>query len=182
MFLERFTKRLAVRKTGAQHNESFRLDQAVNIFLADDCGLKYSFMRDEGALDVERRDPDSRHLKHVIGAPAVKVIPAIADTVFVACVRPLAAKRAPGFFPLQPVALSGAWPANDKLADFPGSDRSAIIVQQLCVIAGHRRARGAVANLARPVGDKNVQHLGRADAVNDFNADLLLPAFANFFR
>src|SRR5262245_13080187 len=51
-----------------EHDEGFRLDQAVAILLANDGGLEHRLMRAERRLDFERGQPHAVELVHVAGA------------------------------------------------------------------------------------------------------------------
>jgi hypothetical protein len=69
-----------------------------------------------------------------------------------------------------------------QFADFAGADFLAVLINDLGVIAGHGLARSAVAHVAGAVADKDVQHFGRTDAVEDVGADDFLPALAEIGR
>src|SRR2546428_1313914 len=93
VLLERRVELLA-RLAVLQHHERLRLEQSVRVGGRDDRRLQDRGMADQRALDLEGRDPDTRHLEHVVGAAAVGVAPfAVADEL-VAGARPGAAERA----------------------------------------------------------------------------------------
>src|SRR5207245_11439175 len=71
---------------------------------------------------------------------------------------------------------------DDEVADFAACDRPALLVDDLERVAGDRLAGRAVAHRAGPVAEKDVQHLGRTDAVEDVDADPRRPAPADFLR
>jgi len=64
------SSRPSVLASGGQHHESFRLQQAFLIGFRHHGGLQHGGMRDQRALDLERRYPDARHLEHVVAAAA----------------------------------------------------------------------------------------------------------------
>src|SRR6516225_674216 len=164
---------------GLQDDERARLEEPVGVLFANYGRLEHCGVGDEHTLDLERRDPDARYLEHVVGTAAVVVIAALADAVLIAGVGPFAAERAPRLLALQPVVLCRRRALDDELADLALRHGSAVIVEQVRLVAGHRSAGRAVSHPSRAVGDKDVQHLGRADAVNDLATDFCLPAVAD---
>ena len=73
-------------------------------------------------------------------------------------------------------------PFTSKLAHLAALDRLAVVPGKPDVIARHRLAGGAVFHVVRPVGEEDVQHLGRAEAVEDVDAVAFAPAPAKFGR
>ena len=92
--------------------------------------------------------------------------------VLVAGAGPGALEGAARLLALVPVALGMRGPAHQHLADLAVADLAAGLVDEAQLVAGHGAARGAVAQIARGVGQIDVQHLGRADAVEDVDAEL----------
>ena len=132
-------------------------------------------MRDQRGLHIERRHPESGHLEHVVVAAAVAIHAVRIAHVDVAGVRPLAREGAARLLALVPVALRRARAAHQQLAQLAVGDVRALVVDDAQVVAGHRDAGRAVAQLAGLVRDEDVQHLGRAEAVEDVDAEALLP-------
>ena len=58
----------------------------------------------------------------------------------------------------------------------------AVFAAQLDLVAGHGLACGAVAYIVRAVGEKDVQHLGGANAVHNVRAKVGLEALGNLGR
>ncbi len=102
--------------------------------------------------------------------------------VFVARMGPFAREGTLALGTLVPVAFGSRRPADHQLADFADAELASLLIDDLCVIAGHRLAGRAEADLAGPVADENVQHLGRADAVQDVGSDDLAPALTEIGR
>ena len=69
-----------------------------------------------------------------------------------------------------------------KIARLSVRNRPPILAAQLDLVARHRPAGRAVAHLVRAVGEEDVQHLGRADAVDDVDAEMALEALADLGR
>ena len=136
-------------------------------------------MRNQRAFHLEWRDPDAGHLEHVVGAAAIGVTALRIARVFVAGASPVALERLAAFAALIPVALACRGRIHQKLADFAVRHLRAGVVDQTHVITGHRLARGAVPDVARRIGQKDVQQFGGADAVENVDAETLLPAFAD---
>ena len=139
-------------------------------------------MRGEGGLDLERRHPDARHLEHVIGTPAALVITVGIADVFVSRIGPRAHEGALALGALVPVALGGRRPADHKFADLPFAEFAAVLVEDARRVARHRLAGRAVAQVARPIAEKDMQHLGRPDAIEDLDSDDVAPALADVGR
>ncbi len=81
-----------------------------------------------------------------------------------------------------PVAGGARRPADLQLSHLALLCRVAALVHQAQLVARHRFARGAVAQVARPVGEEDVQHLGRPDSVQDLQPGPLLPALRDLRR
>src|SRR5439155_8522825 len=102
----------------------------------------------------------------------------IAD-IGVAGVGPLAAEGAARLVALVPVALCGAGSLDDQLAGFTIGSVGAVLGDDAQLVFRDRLAGGAVADVVRTVRQENVQHLGRAEPVEDVGADRLMPAPAD---
>src|SRR5690606_37121824 len=100
----------------------------------------------------------------------------------VAGARPRAAEGVARLVAAAPVHERGARPVHVEVADLADADRTAVLAAQLDLVAVDRRARRAVADVAGAVGDEHVQHLGRADAVDDRAAVALGEALADLAR
>src|SRR5205814_10196942 len=107
-------------------------------------GFEHRWVRDQRALDLERRDPDAGYLEHVV-APAAKRVTAvgIAD-VFVAGAGPVALKRLPALAALVPITLAGRRRIDEQFADFAIGPIAACFIDQPHAIAQHRTARTAL--------------------------------------
>src|SRR5262249_31537697 len=132
--------------------------------------------------NFERRDPNAAHLEHVIDPSAIAIATIGLAKVFVTSVGPLTHERATVLRPLIPVAFGGGRPADDELANFAGVKHAAVFADNLCVMAAHGTSGCAVVNLAGPVAQKDVKHLGRADAVKDIDPHLGAPLLADVRR
>src|SRR5262249_22948346 len=65
--------------------------------------------------------------------------------------------------------------ADDELADFAARRFLEILADDLGLVAVHRLSGRARRGVAEPVGNKNVQHLGRTDAVENRLASFCSP-------
>src|SRR5258706_15141017 len=115
-------------------------------------------------------------LEHVIRAAGVDVVAVLIDRVLVATLGPATLEGLLGALAIAPVEQGAGRPRHVEIADLAGLDRVAVLVGDLDLVAGHRLAAGAVAHVVRPVGDEDVEHLGRADAVEDVGAEAFAPA------
>src|SRR5438094_51438 len=108
------------------------------------------------------------------------VVALLVHAVLVAAAGPRALESALRALALVPVHESAGRPANLQLAQFARpSDRVALVVDQPHLVSRHRLAGRAIPYFARTVGEEDVQHLGRADAVEDLDAGALGPAPAD---
>ena len=76
---------------------------------------------------------------------------------------------------LRPVERQRAVAFHVQVTRLAVGDRVAPVVEDLQLVSGHRFAARAGAHIMRTVGAVDVQHLGRADAVEDRQAERLLP-------
>src|SRR5207247_4131745 len=121
--------------------------------------------------------------QHVVGAAAVGVVALLVHAVLVAAAGPRALEGVFRAFPLVPVHERAGRPANLQLAQFARpSDHVALVVDQPHLVSRHRLAGAAIPYFARTVGEKDMQHLGRADAVQNLDAGALGPALADVGR
>src|SRR5262249_53252108 len=133
----------------------------------------------ERALDLERRDPDAADLEHVVGAARVSEEAVGVAHVAIAGARPRAVERREASLALVPVARARRWAAHPERALFAVAHRLAQVVQEFPVVAGAGLSRSAVAHVAVAVRDEDVEHLGRADAVEDVAAEPRAPFLAD---
>ena len=134
------------------------------------------------AFDLERRDVEPRNLQHVVVTPAINVIAVLVLEIFVAGARPFAHEGAPRLRAVVPVHDRARRPADEQFAHLALLHRLAVVVDQLDLVAGTGFAGGAVFHVARPVGQEDVQHLGRADAVENVALVFFPEAPADFLR
>lgn len=162
-----------------QHNVSLGLDELLLVLGADDRGLEHGFVRDERGLDLDRRHPDAAHLEHVVRAAAVGVVAVLVEGVLVAAARPGAMEGVLGLLALVPVHERRGRAADLELAELARlGDDVALVIEEAHLVAGNRLAGRAVAHLAGAIGEEDVQHFGRADAVQDLDPGALGPALA----
>src|SRR5262249_50838382 len=125
-----------------------------------------------------RGHPHAVDLEHVIGAPAVIIVAVRVAQVLVAGMGPFADEGAPALRALVPVAFAGGGPAHHELADLAIGTLAPVLVDDLHVVSRHRLARRSVAEVARPVAQKGLQHFRRAESVENVDAYDRAPTFA----
>src|SRR5712671_3367012 len=108
-------------------------------------------MREQRALDLERRDIDAADLEHVIGAAAIGEVAVFALDVFVAAARPLAEEGRPAALAVVPVEGGAGRPGDLELADLTRLDRQPRLIDEADGIARNRLPRRAVTHGAGPV-------------------------------
>src|SRR4051812_26390585 len=182
MLLKRPLQRLRGTLPWLQYDIGLGLAELLLAFMPDDGGFQPRVVRDERRLDFRRRHPDTRDLQHVIGAAAVGVEAIRIDAVLVAALGPAADERAAALLAVVPVVGRRRRTGDLQLAEFALLHRIALLVDEAQLIARHRLAGRAVAQVAGPIGKENVQHLRRADTVEDVDAGSLLEALRDLRR
>ncbi len=133
-------------------------------------------MGDQAALDLDRRAPDAADLQHIVAAAVVDEEAVGILAIGVTGVEPALDHCLGGLLGLVPVVLGRRFRADPQPPAGAPRHRLAVLVDDLDLIARHRLAAGAWLVVVEPVADEDVQALGRADAVQDHRARLLLPA------
>ena len=139
-------------------------------------------MGKQRALDLERRNIDTANLEHIIGTARIGVVPLGVDRVLVAAASPVAHERCAAPGSVVPVTGGAGGAVDLQFADLAGLDRVVGVVDHAQFVARHRFSSRAITHVARPVGKKYVQHLGRTQAVEDLHAEMLGPAPAQVRR
>jgi hypothetical protein len=181
MRLQRLGEALA-RRALLQHDEGLGLQQAVLVLSGHHRRLQHSGMGGERRLHFERRNPDAADLEHVVRAPAIGVAGVSIASIFVAGARPLALECRTALDPLVPIAVARRGTAHIEFADLAVRNRLHPVVEQPQFIAGHRLARRAIDDVAGRIGEEDMQHFGRADAIENIDAETRAPRLADMFR
>ena len=139
-------------------------------------------MLDQCVFDLDRADPDTPDLEHVVGAAGVPQEAVLVLCVLVAGPYPVALDGVLGLVVLVPVERARRIALYEQIAD-PASRRGpAVVVQERCFVARDRLARRARSDRARLVRHEDVQDLRRADAVQDGDPEALLEALEHGWR
>ena len=133
-------------------------------------------MLDERRLDLDRRDPQAADLDHVVGPALVPVVAVLVHAVAVAAEEPLAEDRVLGLLVLRPVERQRAVALHVQVSGLARGHGLAVRIEDLHLVAGHGLAAGSRPEVVEPVRAVDVEHLGRADAVEDDQAEGVLPA------
>ena len=160
-----------------EHDPGLGLDQPVVVGAAHNGGFQHRLMGNQAGLDLDRGDPDSADLEHVVRAPATHVTAGLVDGVGIAGAEPRAVEGCGGALGLAPILGDEGSPANQQVAGLAGRHVAPVIVDQARLVARYERAAGPWRHRARPVGDEDVQALGRSDPVDDVEPGGGAPAF-----
>ena len=130
---------------------------------------------DERGLDLERRDVDAARPSACRRCGRRRCSSRRRRRVYLSPLRVHApVKRAPGSCRgCSSTRSQRVGPLICSSPISPARDWLAVVADDAQLVAGHRLAGGAVAHVAGPVGQEDVQHLGRADAVEDVDAEVL---------
>src|SRR5262249_45547374 len=152
----------------------------IDIGPADHGGFQNIGMALQHALHLERRDVHARDLEHVVAPAAVDEVAVLVDDVFVAGARPFADEGGARLLAIVPVHNRAGRSALLQLAHLARLiDRPAVVVDKTDVVARHRVAARSIFDLTGPIAEKDVQHFGRAETVENVDAVTFAPAPAD---
>ena len=159
-----------------RHHERHRDRQPVLPFDSHHRRLLDVRVFQQALLGLARREPLPRDLEQVVVASLVGEVAVTVASHHVARNVPLAgegAARGPG---VPPVAVRARIAPYPHPADLAGTDLAAAVVAEPYLEAGDGGAEGAGTHLAGPVRDEDVPHLGRAEAIEELDAEGVVPA------
>ena len=163
-------------------DESLGLDQILIVGHADHRGFEHIGMRHQRRFDFERRHVHAADFQHVVRAPTKGVITLRIPGELVASARPRPDEGRQCLRAIAPIVGRAGRTVDLQFADLASGDVVVMFVHETDPVTRYGLAGAAVANPARAVGNENVQHLGRTDAVEDFHAELFRPAAAQVRR
>src|SRR5207302_7158223 len=99
-------------------------------------------------------------------------------TVEIAGAHPAINKRLLRDFRPLPITLCRARAANPKISFRALGDWMVVMIDQLCFVSSQQFAAASVSDIAFVIRHEHVEHLSRADAVQNFHAESFLPLFA----
>src|SRR5215210_4890667 len=130
----------------------------------------------ERALDLDRGDPEAADFDHVVRAALVPVEAVLVHPVPITGEEPLALHGLLGLLVVAPVVRRGGITLDREISRLAWLHGISSLVQYLGLITRHGLAAGAGFDLFGRVGDEDVQHLRRADTVENDRAEHLFPA------
>ena len=164
-----------IRGCGEDH-ECLRDHQAVFGLDPHDRRLLYVRVLQQALLGFAGREPLPRDLEQVVGATLVAEVPIPVARHHVARNVPLPGERVSCGFGVLPVAVGTGPSAHAHPADLAGRHVAAVVVAEPHLEARDRGAESAGPDAAGPVRDEDVPHLGRPEAVEQFDAEGVVPA------
>src|SRR5262245_12471462 len=167
---------LARGLAGAQDDERLRLHEPRLVAPADDGALEDGGVAEEAVLDLDGGHEGASHLEEVVAAPAVVVEALGVAAEEVPAHGPVAPEGRARLVAVVPVAERRRAPAHPEGAELPGGDVVSVGADEPRLVARDDAAEGSRSDLAEAVRDVDVEHLGRADPVEDLDAEGLLPA------
>jgi len=130
----------------------------------------------ERGFDFEGGHVLTAYLEHVVRSSGIYVVAVLIEIVFVAAAGPGALEGLLGALAIVPVHDGAGRSGNIQIADRTGRRLFALVVDDLDAIARHRFAAGSIADVVRTVGDVNMRHFGRSDAIQNVVAESLVPS------
>src|SRR5579871_1599233 len=88
--------------------------------------------------------------------------------ILVAAARPTSTECMNGFGVVVPISTGGRRPGYQELADLAPRNVESRFIDKPDIVTGHRVAGCAVAEVVEAVREKDVQHLRRTDAVENW--------------
>src|SRR6185437_6495918 len=163
------------REAAGEHDISDGLDETIAVFPAHHRDLVHRRMRGQRRFHFDGRDVDASHLEHVVRPAGVHVVAVGVDAESISRVGPLTLEGRAAARVLIPVEFRAGGAADQQIAGVARRYGIAALIDDPGLETRHRLPQGAVTNAARPVGNEYVQHLRRADAVDDVHAGALAP-------
>ena len=158
------------------HHECHRHRQPVLGSGSHHRRLAHSGVLEQPLLRLARREPLARHLEEVVVATPIGEEALLVHAHHVARDVPLADEGAAGLTGAAPVGVRARIAPHPHPPHLAWGDLPAIFVAEPHLEARDRGAEGAGTRLARPVGDEDVPHLGRAQPVEELDSEDLVPA------
>ena len=150
-----------------EHDEGHRLEQAFVVGGAGDPALQNGRVPLEHRFHIGGPHRLAGHFEHLVGPARVPEVAVVVEHEFVVGIDPLATEGLFGRFVFVPVAGCDAVPLDRQRADFSCGQVNAVVIDDPRLKAGDDLPRAAHSGPPRSIGDKNVQDLCRADAVED---------------
>ena len=166
---------LVADRARTEQDKGHRLLQPVGVVGGHHDGLGHVVVRQQPSLHLGRGDPDAAGLEHVPGTPEAGVVPVRVHHVGVPGAQPLPLEHLPRGVVARPVPGRGRRAPDEQRPRDAGRDLKPVLAEHAQVVAWHRDPGRARLDLARPVGQEDVQHLGHADPVQDVDAEMRRP-------
>lgn len=174
--LEFVRQLLAGSKLGVQHHERGGLGEAVVIFAGDYGGFADGGVSDQGAFDLGGTEPEAVDFEEIISAAGIPKVALFILKIFVSGMEPAANKSFFCFFVLVPVAGTGRVALDEQIADFVERDVVAALIDEPRLVARNDFAARAGFRFAGTIGDDHLQRFGRAERIENFDAEAFFEA------
>src|ERR1035437_8014125 len=149
-----------------QHHPGLGFHQTVIVGSADHRCLQHLGMFDQSGFDFEWRDPSAADLKHVVAPPAVNIESIRVPAKGVAGIKPAVHEDLGRPFRIFPIALRQRLSLDQQPPGHFICDVVPGLVNDPDLVASYWLAGRAWAGIAGSVGDVNMSHLGRTDAIH----------------
>src|SRR5438067_2098430 len=169
---ERFELLIGRARALLDDDERLGLGKPILVSDADHRRFEHGRMLHERRFHLERADPDARDLQHVVAAAGVRIRTIGIANVLVAGLGPPALESFARLGAITPIHHRGGGTLDEELPSLAVGHGPPVFAAQFDFIAGNRPSGRAVAHLVAPVREEDVQHLRRADAVDDVDAEV----------
>src|SRR5665647_2502180 len=163
-----------------EYDKGLALGQALLVGDTNHGRFQHGGVLHQRGFDFKWRDIKTTDLEHVVTAAAVGTTAIRIAYVFIPTLGPHALKHFTRLFAIAPVQQGSTRPVDVEVTGLAVRHQMVGIITQLDLVTRHWPAGSAVAYLAGPVGEEDVQHLGGADAVDDFNPEVGGKSLAQF--
>ena len=139
-------------------------------------------MAGERLFHFQRRNVDAAHLHHVVASANAGIPAFIVADVLIASARPFAGEGRRRLFRIAPIQAGAGWPLHLQFAVLADGRRRSIVGDDPRFVARHDLSGAAVAHLTRLLRNEDVQHFGRAEAIEHVYAEPVMHGLAKMSR
>src|SRR5215831_17699091 len=122
-------------------------------------------MRDKRTFNLNRRNPLSTYLEHIVGAATIPEVAVYIFIVLVTCMNPLPVENIFRLFVLIPIICSSAISAYQQITYITLLYCVATLIGNHSFVSWHQPAGTTGSNLPCAITDKNMQNFCTADAI-----------------
>src|SRR5882762_8615530 len=163
----------------AQYHVRHGIAKSTLINRADHGGFGDVGVPQQRVLHLHRRNPHARNFQHVVRASAVVVVTVRITKELIAGHHPRSAFRACRQFGNPPILRKRARATHPEIADLAVTHRFSRVIHDLDFVTRHGKTATPWLAFSGNTRNENMQHLRRANSVEDLDSELPLPRVEN---